>query len=256
MPRFERKAGTVYFAHSGDAGDLIYALPAMRAKAGRQKVGIILTRRTKVRRPWDPEWVCNARSLLELQPYVSHVHYLEGTDQRTRLWDHDVDPFRPYLIKSYRWGATIADYVSIILGVSDQSSHQPWLEVDEPSFVPGRSVIFARSSRYHNRNFPWKRVYEAYRGKSVFVGTQTEHAVFQGTYGKLPLAVTPTLLDVARLIAGSKLFIGNQSVPYAIAEGLKHRTVQEPSTKIPDCMWARPNATFGWRATVPLPEII
>jgi len=254
MAAFRRKKDTTYFVHSGDIGDLIYALPAMRAKATGQ-VGIILARRSKVRHPWDEPWVENARPLLEAQPYISHVWFNDTDDQRTKIWDHDVDPFRPYLIRNYHWGSTIADYVAIILGVDKQCSREPWIEVDHPTYVDGRPVVISRSLRYRNKNFPWKRVYEAYKKAAVFVGTEQEHAAFTGLYGKIPMAVTPTLMDLARLISGCRLFIGNQSLPYAIAEGLKHTTIQEPSPKIPDCMWLRPNASFGWQPNIHLPEI-
>ena len=43
-------------------------------------------------------------------------------------------------------------------------------------------------------------------------------------------------LDVAKFIAGSKLFVGNQSSCKAIAEGLKHPRLVEVSRSWPDAM--------------------
>ena len=39
----------------------------------------------------------------------------------------------------------------------------------------------------------------------------------------------------ARIIAGSKIFIGNQSTPFAIAEGMKHNRILETDITIPNC---------------------
>jgi hypothetical protein len=50
------------------------------------------------------------------------------------------------------------------------------------------------------------------------------------------------MLAVAQLIAGSSLFIGNQSSSNACAEGLKHPLIQETSLTYPDCVYVRPGA--------------
>jgi hypothetical protein len=68
-------------------------------------------------------------------------------------------------------------------------------------------------------------------------------------------AATKNLLDVARLIAGSELFIGNQSSAGAVAEGLKHRSIQEVSLAIPDCIFKRPSVQHVWDGRVDLPAI-
>jgi ADP-heptose:LPS heptosyltransferase len=54
---------------------------------------------------------------------------------------------------------------------------------------------------------------------------------------------TPTLLDVARVIAGCKLFVGNQSSPRAIAEGLKIPVVVEKG-RHNQCHFARHDAWY------------
>ena len=60
---------------------------------------------------------------------------------------------------------------------------------------------------------------------------------------------TPTknFLEVAQLIAGSKLFIGNQSAPYAVAEGLKHNSILEVTLPSPDCIYERDNGRYCFR---------
>jgi hypothetical protein len=57
------------------------------------------------------------------------------------------------------------------------------------------------------------------------------------------------------LIAGSELFIGNQSCANAVAEGLKHPLIQETSTIHPDCIYVRPEAQHVDTGACVLPDI-
>ena len=71
------------------------------------------------------------------------------------------------------------------------------------------------------------------------------------------MAFHPTrdLLQAAEVIAGAELFIGNQSCPRAIAEGLKVAVVQETDRSRDNCHWERPNAWYGYRSCVHLPDL-
>lgn len=129
---------------------------------------------------------------------------------------------------------------------------EQWIEV-EPT--PIAKVIVARSMRYNNQFFPWKKIVDHYSVDIAFVGTQEEYGVFCNLYGKVDYYPTPDLLCVAQAIAGSQLFIGNQSSPMAIAEGLKHNSIQETCLHIPDCVYRRPNAQHVGDGGVTLPDI-
>jgi hypothetical protein len=61
-----------------------------------------------------------------------------------------------------------------------------------------------------------------------FVGTYEEWVNLIDHFGFwIPKVETGYLLDVARVIAGAKVFVGNQSCPLAIAHGLGKPVVQE-----------------------------
>jgi len=62
-------------------------------------------------------------------------------------------------------------------------------------------------------------------------------------------------LDLAQVISGADLFIGNQSCAYAIAEGLKKRAVLEVCTWLPNCLFHRPDVTHGWDFGTKLPDL-
>lgn len=98
-------------------------------------------------------------------------------------------------------------------------------------------VVISRSVRYNNPYFPWRTVLDTLED-AIFVGIEDEHAIFQNTYGvKIRRRPTKDLLEVAELIAGSELFIGNQSSPMTIAEGLKHPRIQETCLHVADCVY-------------------
>ena len=102
--------------------------------------------------------------------------------------------------------------------------------------------------------FNWQMIYKRYHQIAVFIGNLDEYDNFQEECGPIPYVETPSLLDAARLIAGSKLFIGNQSVCKAIAEGLKQNTILESSRKLANCIYPRHNLWVGMDHTVHMPH--
>ncbi len=131
---------------------------------------------------------------------------------------------------------------------------KPWLKV-EPSEESLGKVIVNRTERYNNHTFPWKKIVEHYGERIIFVGHQHEHGIFCSKFGKVAHRKTTDLLEVARLIAGSSLFIGNQSCAFAVAEGLKHHAIQETDPTIPDCIFIRDNVQHVHDGECFLPDV-
>jgi hypothetical protein len=138
------------------------------------------------------------------------------------------------------------------LGLPPQPHDRPWLTVPRPRRLA--RVLFHRSHRYHNCAFPWARIHEQYGREAAVVGTPQEHRDFCAYLGPLPYVPTPTFLDLAEVIAGCELFVGNQSAPMAVALGLGQRLVQEVCLMIPNNLFERPNAAYGYGADVELPD--
>lgn len=90
-----------------------------------------------------------------------------------------------------------------------------------------------------------------------FVGTESEAEIFQG-FGapkhKIPWVKTSNLLEAARLIAGAKVFVGNQSAPLAIAHGLCKNCIVEEWLGNPNCRMNRPNAIYWKGGALEIPE--
>lgn len=199
------------FFHTGDIGDIIASLPTVRALRGGEYV-------IGYRKDGQRESLRGARfeaiaPLLLAQPYINGVRWAEPPSGCL-----DFSRFREFPDD----GMNLAFHQAAHAGV--EIAVDPWLKAEPVRH--GRPVI-ARSARYHNPDFPWREVLARVR-EPLFVGLRSEHAaICAATGSEIEYAPCGTLLDLARLIAGCSVFVGNQSAPFWIAAGLGVRCVQE-----------------------------
>ena len=92
-----------------------------------------------------------------------------------------------------------------------------------------------------------------YGDRLLFIGVPHEYRDFSGEFGLVEYLPTQNFLEIAQAIAGSLLFIGNQSSPMAVCEGLKHPSIQETSLDPADCIYKRSNAQYCFDGTATLP---
>jgi hypothetical protein len=241
------QAAPLRVLHSGDFGDLITALAVL--KQTQRQVALFL-----VDRPITKPLIRRMQAinpLLLSQPYIISVKTYEG-----EAIDWNASDFR----MSYRrTNNLVSAHHRHYLGQKhlppvqvDQT--QPWLTAEKADTC-GR-VVINRTARYHNPSFPWKRVVETYGSLLLFVGTADEHTAFEQAFGTVEYRPTSDMLEVARLIAGCELFIGNQSCAFAIAEGLKHPRILEVSLDRPDCIYpASPICQYVANGAVTLPAV-
>ncbi len=235
-----------WFGHSGDMGDIIYALPTIKAVGGGTLY--LYFQPGKTWHGMDAGKAASLRSRLILQPYIKGVIFCpEGRPPLAP--DHNLNGFRDH----GRPGRNLADMHLATHGLGPEGRCAPWLEVDRPATEA--AVVFARSARCRNHDFPWRRVWETYRRVATFVGTAEEHQDFCSSIGSVPRIPTANLLEVARVIAGSQLFVGNQSCPAAIAEGLKHPMILEVYPPLSNCCFERLGRINAWGGDIELPAL-
>lgn len=261
---------TRIYKHSGDLGDIIYSLPVIKTY-GRGKLIIPnnLTPIHKLNKKRITNILYNLKTdgsfsginvekfkfimpLLENQKYISsiiHINY--QTSDLINLSYKNIN--KKYFINSCN------DFIDLDLFRLESESdfiyeryrkkfdiplcnyENPWIDV-EPKKIS--EIIVSRTTRYNNKMFPWKNFVYNYKKNMIFVGLVSEYKLFVNRYGYIPFYKVKDAYEMASVIKGSELFIGNQSLAYSIAEGLKHRTIQETSNKIPDCVFVREKAKF------------
>ena len=207
------------FKHSGDLGDIIFALPTIRAlgggvlyldpDGGRSEPLVKWRHLTRTR--LTAASIDQLAPLLRQQPYITDV----------RLWlgepvDHNLDQFRAHL----RFN-NLADSHLAAFGLPSTHRDAPWLSVRDPVRVPGKDLVIARSLKSQGNHAFWEINIDAFRQRALFVGLPLEHQAFTHVFGPIEHYATPNHLTLARVIAGAAKFIGNVSFPHAIAEAMK-----------------------------------
>ena len=164
---------------------------------------------------------------LEQQPYLDEVRVHEG-----EAFDIDLDAYLQTTHGTPGDRVTIASNHFVGLGLDVPETISPWLVADKlPASYP---IVIHRSFRYHgcvDYSFLQEFADELY-----CVGSAEERTPCEDI-GARPI-VTKDARALAAAINSCSVFIGNQSLPLAIAAGLGKRRMVEESEHLP-------NASFG-----------
>lgn len=190
--------------HAGDSGDCLYGLIACRLLGATTLVLHADNGKTH----FTSQRAEMLAELLRKQTYLTTVEVATGPE--TPKHDYDLSKFRDHPNHP-----SIVECHLAAFGLLGKWKYEPWLTVEpEPC-----DIVFARSFQYRNPRAGWKSITDEYRDRAIFVGLPAEHADFEQNFGPVQFRQT-TILEMARLIAGCRLFIGNSSLPMAIADAL------------------------------------
>lgn len=222
------------FKHSGAAGDLIYSLAIARHFGGGEFY-VHLNQMNWIGQHYygslpspfhrdrlneqDFEYM---KGFLEAQTYFTKVGVLGKDTEIT----HNLDRFRPLFVGH---PGNYVDIYSTAFGITDPDMQTimrttPWLSVPKVDRVDGRDVVVNRTQRWLpgtlSENWARWRT-EGVEERAVFVGLPEEYEQFSKDVGwNIPYCPTETMLDLAQVVGGANLFIGNQSQALALAIGL------------------------------------
>jgi hypothetical protein len=236
------------FRHSGKLGDIIYSLPSVKALGGGR---FFVDYRTQYfgKPPLGRSTALMILDLLETQEYIELARLYEGEPI-----SYNLDSFRNQavpihlfnLIKNEMDEVAGRLFGSDVKGLRQQMI--PRLQVDLPQLhweiaglpgqvdstvpwitgIPKKSVadiVVCRTAR-HPGKFDWTAL-RNYANRSVFVGLEDEWRLFCQTYFVIPFYQVQNLLEFARVVAGARLFVGNQSFGLALADAMSIPRVAE-----------------------------
>jgi hypothetical protein len=221
----------LYISHSGNAGDIIYALPTI--KKIHEITGVPIHLCFVLDKPMNVLPVnnhplgtvmLNKKMADMLSPLIASQDYIHSCETYADQQIHiDLDYFRAGLVPLDK--GNIARWCGYITGVNPDL-YKNWLTV-EPDTSYADMVLIARSGRYQNItvNYAFLNKYPNLK----FIGVEAEYKEMKQSIPNLTWLQVNDFLQLAQMVAGCKFFIGNQSFPFSIAEGLKVPRILELS---------------------------
>jgi len=166
------------------------------------------------------------KPLLEAQDYLHTIDIWNGQpDDHLSLLDH----WKFHLIRGWQGNQTECYALTQGMNIHDPEIRKtllltPWLIPVEPIRIPNKPFVVNRTDRYlyGAPSQEWHTWIKNGLGDyGIFVGSKDEHANFEKLFDtKIEYYETKNLLELAQVIQGSEMFIGNQSVALSIAIGL------------------------------------
>lgn len=236
------------FLHSGNSGDTISSLPAIREfyrKTGNKPI-LYLRRGVKafyyegaVHPVKDQEGnavMLNESMIKMLIPLLKEQPFLE--DVREWMDEEimcDLDQIRETFVgmpngSINRWYFYV--YPDLACNLSKE-----WLTVPdaEKDFAKGK-IIITRTERYTNPNIDYSFL-KPYEDELVFSGTMREYNVFCMNYDLNIRKLTITnFLELAQAIKQSRFHLTNQTLANQISQGLFHPSILELCSFAPNCI--------------------
>ena len=220
--------------HGGDMGDVIYSICAFKELKLKK---IIL----------NPHGFYNTKMNKKcceiIKPFIERQGFNVEIKENVSIDDGDFffDFFREGVrdMEKNHLSFTNAEKIFIDISPADFKA-----EVD-PKYLA--DIIIGRSFRYINPIFDYYYLLSDVENnfKIGFVGLKEEYENFVKKFllrDKVFYIPTNDALELASFIKGSKIFIGNQSMPYAIAESLKVKRIQECCYYTPNCKGTTSNS--------------
>jgi hypothetical protein len=208
--------------HSGNAGDIIYSLNAVRSVSLLHDTQVVLFLKLDVPIQLHPSFkhplggvMLNKYMFDNLKPLLLECDFiydvLPYTNQKV---DYDFDKFRG---------------VGLNLGAGDIKKWYlyayPELQehFEDDTIFNSRYpdidnyIVVNRSERYNNGQLDYS-ILNQVNCPIYFVGTEIEYALLKSKVEKLEYVKHLNFLELKNFISNSTLFIGNQSMCYSIAE--------------------------------------
>ncbi len=230
----------INYKHSGHLGDIIYSIPFILTtlkSPSTDKVHLFIPKGKPYQAPVGQNHICgnvwmSSRMYEFIYPLLKEQYYfneISFTDEEAIPKDAvNLDLFREQHIINLASGS-IKDYYFKTFGVI-KTNHTPWIELPKDA-TPSMSfdIVVGRSTRYVNTSIDYSVLTRIKDLNIGFVGTKIE---FHELINEFPTIAIKHLdcknaLDAAAYIKSCRLFIGNQSLFFSIAESLQVNRILE-----------------------------
>jgi hypothetical protein len=221
---------TISFKFSGFSGDIVWYLNAIQqACAGLEKKAAIYIWLDQPGKSYEGaehpygEVMVTRYAFDMLKPLVMNQPYVESFEPWNGEHIHvDMDKLRQVIV-GMPYG-NLAHWIGMKFIDMQPDWSEPWITTDNRiSILTGmeNKIIINRTSRFRNHHISYFFLKD-YQDRVLFAGLPIEHEEFNKTWNlKTDYLQVTDFLDLARHVSACKFFIGNQSMCFAIAEGLK-----------------------------------
>jgi hypothetical protein len=217
------------FSHDGHLGDIVYSLLAMKSihEAHKKKINYYIKSDVENAsflkgHPSGGNVMISEGSFRFISPLVLSQNYINKTfyaKQKEISRDvTDLSLFRNGFVNTS--SGLITDWYSKAFGI-EMNLASKWLEVRKKHPQYADALIISRSTRYLNQSIDYS--FLKYIKKVFFIGSIDEYEIFKKRFklNNLKFIKVKDALHAAEIINSCKCFVGNQSLFFSIAEGLK-----------------------------------
>jgi hypothetical protein len=224
---------TISFLHYGHLGDIVNSLPVLKELSKNKNCHLYIQKNKKIPKhvtskdhPFGEVYL-NENSIYKILPLLKNQTFLKKVEiYNNQKIDIDLNFFRElpinFNIDSVRW------YFQLTGCFPDLS--KSYLNVPNHHKFKNYIVIM-RSLRRQNKfiDYSFLSSYE----KKVFVGLKNEFKDLKSKISNLEYYDSQDFLELASIIKNSKIFIGNLSFGYAMAEAIKVPRLLESGADFP-----------------------
>ena len=217
--------------HSGNAGDILYSLPAIRQACYNANDKAILYLHLDQPANYVQGFVhplgnvmLNKYMATMLKPLLKECLFIEDVlIYNGQKVDYDLDKFRK--IGLNLGAGNISRWYFQAFPELTCDLIQPTIEINL-SRILNETIVINRTERYQNGQIDYS-ILNQYKNPKYFVGTEHEYHLMSKMVKNLQYQEVSNFYELADLINNCKVFIGNQSMNFAIAEQLKSNRILE-----------------------------
>ena len=223
----------INFLHYGHLGDIINSLPILKEISKNKRCNLFIQKNKEL--PKDvlskdhlfgkvyltENSIKKILPLLKNQTFLNIVEIYDG-----QKIDIDLNFFREmpinFNMNSVRWyGHLVGKHPDLSLNYLEVNNHDKFKSY----------IVIMRSLRRQNKFIDYSFL-SSYKNK-IFVGLRNEYEDLKNSVNGLEYYDSKDFLELASIIKNSKIFIGNLSFGYALAEALKVPRLLESGPNFP-----------------------